>query len=408
MDLAAVVEQVQQVAAVRADDTATRAELEAAMRAIGRLQSWLAATKAALTSQLAAQVSFPEQTIAECTRGTTRDAIKDKERADTLGTAPCLASALENAQVSSGHVDEVTRATKNLDCDHHRDELLDRVEHGGLLDVAAVASVEEWRRRLTREVNDIRRDDGLDRLERQQRATRMRTWTDTDGMWCISGRFDPLTGVRLAARLDHTIEALFADTTPDTCPTDPIEKQHHLRALAFAELLNGTTTGARPGRPEYVVVIDTTQPDGAGGPTVDWGLPVEIPTRILADMTGDGDLHPVIIRNGVILHAPGQLDLGRTTRLANRAQRRALRALYATCAIPGCTVRYDHCKLHHITWWRNGGTTDLDNLLPVCSHHHNRIHDHSWDITLGPNRELTIRFPDGTTRCTGPPNRAAA
>jgi hypothetical protein len=402
-----VVEQVQQVAAVRADDAAARDDLEAALRTVGRLQSWLAGTKAALTSKLAAQVSFPEKTIADCTRGSTRDAIRDKERADTLAATPGLADALDRADVTAGHVDEVTRATKHLDGDE-RAELLDRVEHGGLLDVAAVASVEDWRRRLALEVKNIQRDDGMARLERQRRATRLRTWTDDEGMWCISGRFDPVTGVKLAARLDAAINTLFAEATPATCPADPIEKQHHLRALALASLVDGNTIGARPGRPEYVVVVDTTQPDGAGGPVVDWGLPVEIPRRILAEMAGEADVRAVVVRNGVVLHAPGELDLGRTTRLANRAQRRALRALYATCAIPGCSVHYVRCKLHHVTWWRHGGRTDLDNLLPVCAHHHTKIHDAGWDITLGPNRELTIRFPDGTIRCTGPPTRAAA
>ena len=37
-------------------------------------------------------------------------------------------------------------------------------------------------------------------------------------------------------------------------------------------------------------------------------------------------------------------------------------------------MRYDRCKLHHITWWRHGGRTDLDNLLPVCSRCHTKIH----------------------------------
>jgi predicted restriction endonuclease len=85
-----------------------------------------------------------------------------------------------------------------------------------------------------------------------------------------------------------------------------------------------------------------------------------------------------------------------------------LRALYATCAIPGCSVRYDRCKLHHVIWWRHGGRTDLANLLPACAHHHTKIHDAGWDITLGPNRELSIRFPDGTIHNTGPPTRTAA
>ncbi|HSP28095.1 MAG TPA: HNH endonuclease signature motif containing protein, partial [Ilumatobacteraceae bacterium] len=103
---------------------------------------------------------------------------------------------------------------------------------------------------------------------------------------------------------------------------------------------------------------------------------------------------------------PGELNLGRSTRLANRAQRRALQGLYRCCAIPGCTVGYDRCKLHHIIWWRNMGRTDLDNLLPVCSIHHAKIHNDDWHIELGPNRELTLRLPDGTIHTTGPPNRS--
>jgi hypothetical protein len=108
------------------------------------------------------------------------------------------------------------------------------------------------------------------------------------------------------------------------------------------------------------------------------------------------------------LYAPGELNLGRTTRLANRAQRRALRGLYRCCAIPGCTVAYERCKLHHIIWWRNDGTTDLDNLLPVCSIHHTKIHHDDWHIELGPHRELTLTLPDGTIHTTGPPHRRTA
>ena len=271
-----------------------------------------------------------------------------------------------------------------------------------------MASVEEWRRRLALEVKNIQADDGIDRLERQRRNVRVRTWTDNEGMWNISGRFDPVTGIKLSAKLDAAVNAMFAEQTPATCPSDPIDKQRHLTGLALAALIDGSATGARSRRPEFIAVIDTSSSDGAGGPMVDWGIPVEIPHRVLADLTHHGQVHPVVVRNGVVLHAPGTLDLARTTRLASPAQRRALRALYTTCAIPGCAVRYDRCKLHHITWWRNGGRTDLHNLLPVCARHHTKIHDHGWHITLGANRELTIRFPDGTIHNTGPPTRTAA
>ncbi len=213
---------------------------------------------------------------------------------------------------------------------------------------------------------------------------------------------------RIVAKLDAATRALFAEATPDTCPSDPVEKQRHLQGLALATLVQGEAPTGRSGRPEYVVVVDSSDTDGAGGPAVDWGLPVEVPYRVLADLAGDGEVHTVVVRNGVVIHAPGTLNLGRTTRLANRAQRRALRALYRGCAIPGCGVRYDRCKLHHVIWWRHGGRTDLGNLLPVCAHHHTKIHDASWLLTLGPDRELSIQFPDGTIHNTGPPSRRAA
>lgn len=115
MDVGAVLSQVQHVAGVRADGATEREHVEAALRGVGRLEAWLAGTKAALVSKLATQVSFPEKTLADCTRSTTRDAINDKARADTLGEAPLLARALDDARVTSGHVDEVTRATRSLD-----------------------------------------------------------------------------------------------------------------------------------------------------------------------------------------------------------------------------------------------------------------------------------------------------
>jgi hypothetical protein len=406
MDLNGVIERAERVAAVRADQSAGRVEIEAALRALTQVRSWLAGAEADLSKQLAEHVTFPEKAIADCTRGSFTDAIKTTERADTLGAVAPFATALNAGAVTVGHVDAITKAAKPLEPEQ-RAQLLERV--ATLVDVAAVATVAEFGRRLAMEVKAIRRDDGMARLERQQRAARLRTWTDGEGMVCLSGRFDPLTGVRVVGRLEVAVDALFAEAVPATCPSDPIEKQQYLLALAFARIVDGDAPGiGRAGRPEFVAVIDTSQSDGAGGPQVDWGIPVEIPARVLADLTGHGDVHAVVVRNGVVLHAPGELNLGRTTRLANRAQRRALRSLYATCAIPGCAVRYDRCKLHHVVWWRNGGSTDLHNLLPVCAHHHTRLHNEGWELTLDAERHLTIRFPDGSVLSTGPPSRRAA
>jgi hypothetical protein len=135
--------------------------------------------------------------------------------------------------------------------------------------------------------------------------------------------------------------------------------------------------------------------------SIDWGLPVEIPPRVLTDLALDptinADIHVVVLRGGIILHASGTLDLGRTTRLANRAQRRALRARYPTCVRPGCEVPFHRCDIHHIVWWRHGGRTDLQNLAPLCPHDHTLLHEQGWQLTRDPDGIITITLPDGTT-----------
>jgi len=416
MDSGGVIERVERITATRADEHADRAGLENAVRDVTALRGWLSAAEADVTRRLADLVSFPEATLADLSRGSTGSASRTIERSRTLGIAPELADALDDGRVTASHVDAVTRAAAEFDI-AERQELIERCDR--LADVAAVASVDKWSKRVRLEAKKLRRDDGLDRLERQRRATTLTTWVDDEGMWNLRGRFDPVTGVRVASRLDIAIETLFAEQTPDTCPTDPIAKQAHLRALTLARLIEGSGATTKPGRAEFVVVIDTSHDvcnhaaprdhGQAHGWDVTWPIPVEIPAMVLLEMMDapSATTHPVIVHNGVVLHAPGELNLGRSTRLANRAQRRALRGIYRTCAIPGCTVSYDRCKLHHVTWWRHGGRTDLDNLLPVCSKHHSKIHHDGWLISLGPNRALDITLPDGTAMATGPPGRRA-
>ena len=411
MDPVAVLERVERVAAVRADTVADVDTIGAALVALREITAWADAQRAVLAGRLAGHDSFPEQRIAAAAKSSLGEATKVTERADTLGAAPALCNALDDGAITASHIDVLTRAARQVD-QALREDLLERVD--ALVDVAAAATVGEFDRRVRLEVKRLQSDDGMDRLERQRRAVRLRSWTDADGMWNLRGCFDPVTGVRLASVLDQHLQALFAAHTPTGCPDDPIDKQQFLAAHTLRTLLTEHTHepgngkgAARPGRPEFLVVIDADA-QSPGGPAAEWPIPVEIPARVLAELADTADIHAVVVRNGVVLHAPGRLDLGRTTRLANRAQRRALHGLYRHCAVPGCEVTFERCKIHHVVWWRHGGRTDLANLLPVCSHHHTKIHHDQWTVTLGTERQLTLRLPDGTIRTTGPPGRTTA
>jgi len=419
MRLAAVVERVERLATLDAT-AAVKSELEAGLVAAREIEAWVEARRSGIVTQLAAVDAFPESTIAAAAKTSIGRASKTTERASTLVETPALAGALGDGAVTAGHIDAVTRASKQLNTDQ-RSELFDRVET--LVDVAADATVEEFAKRVRLEAQRIEATDGMDRYERQRRATRVSTWTDLDGMWNLRGRFDPLTGTRIASKLDQAVETLFAETTPEHAPSDPIEKQRFLTAEALARLITDNVQGGKPGRAEFLAVIDAGSPTGVvtdldldvntaelSPSRVSWPIPVEIPTQVLAELVGsaDSDVVGVVVCNGVVLHAPGSLDQGRTNRIANRAQRRSLRAMYATCGIPGCSVGFDRCHIHHIIWWRNGGRTDLANLIPLCTKHHTNVHHDGWTISLGPNRELTLTLPDGQIMTTGPPTIRAA
>lgn len=275
---------------------------------------------------------------------------------------------------------------------------------------AALAEGEQTASGFRRTVDDVIRkvrvDDGLDRLLRQQRMARLKWWLDIDGMWNLAGKFDPATGARLEGRLRNEVERQFASSTPDTCPVDPVERQQHLAALAFADLLLGDDNdGSGSGAPDVTVVIDErTLRDGRGHEgtvcTVGlgrFGLPVETIRRWACI----GSITPVVCS------ADGtRLLLGRETRLANRAQRRALRVFYSSCAL--CDVPFDHCQIHHVSWFSLGGLTDVENLLPVCSRHHHLVHEGGWILHLAPDRTLTVTHPDGTTSVHDPPSAWAA
>ncbi len=90
------------------------------------------------------------------------------------------------------------------------------------------------------------------------------------------------------------------------------------------------------------------------------------------------------------------LDLGRSQRLAQPKQKVALSAGYECCDFPGCDVAVRFCQFHHVRrWGRDGGTTDLANIRPLCRRHHSLVHEGGWELVIDPHGRLVAISPTG-------------
>jgi hypothetical protein len=380
---------------------------------LNSLRSWVESRALAVTQRLDRLATespgiVPEQIVADATRVTLTQAMQPFRRVKAVELLPMFGAALAEGAVNVDHVDVLARSVAGLD-QATKQRLAERDDY--LAEVAARTTSTEFGRTVRAEIRRAQADNGIARLERQRRATRLRTWIDREtGMWCMRGEFDPETGVILEKRLNNALEALFHDTTPDTCPSDPMEKQHHLRALALyaltAQPASGKASTSRGGSIDMSVLVDAkTLVEGTlhANSVIDCGLGIELPVETIRRLACCADITPIIVgADGV------RLELQRTTRLANRAQRRALRAMYRGCAVPGCCVAFDYVVIHHLKYFRNGGPTNVDNLLPLCTKHHHLAHEGGWQLMIGADRTLTIIRPDGTRMTTGPPKALAA
>ncbi len=247
---------------------------------------------------------------------------------------------------------------------------------------------------------------GVEELETQRKASKVSRWIDDrTGMHHTRLELDPLRDAKLHSAVNAELARLRA--TDGTTGTPWAQ----MLVDAFVNTVTGTTTvaasdladdataeTAASGRvdrvPEITVLIDWQKllDDATGVGICETDNGIALPVATVRRLCCDAEILPAV------LGADGEiLDAGRSARTANRAQRRALRAMHRGCAHPDCTVGFDACRIHHVRWWWNQrGRTDIDNLLPLCERHHHLVHEGGWTLTMTPNRVATWRRPDGT------------
>jgi hypothetical protein len=395
-------------------DAHDEATIRTALQQVCTLQQWVDNCKVALTRKLQILATTtpriqPQQVLASAANISRIDAFREVSRAKTLGAFPQLEQAFEQGRIGSAHIDAVARATHQLTEDE-KAKLASRSDW--LNNVATHATPDNFARAVKSEVERIHADGGVTRLERQRRDASLRHWIDREsGMFHIAGRLDPENGLRVIGKLDNTVERLFHAALPDTCPTDD-RKHGHLNALAFLELIDTASLGAPltagamisspHARAEVSVVIDlhTLRSGLHEHSIVRTGHEAELPLETIRRMACEAEIIPVVLNSkGVVI------DIGRASRLATRYQRKAIEAMYSHCAIPDCKVPIAQCQPHHIAYWRDDGPTNMNNLVPLCPHHHRNVHEGNWRLKLlMPNRALTITYPDGHVSTACPTN----
>ena len=91
------------------------------------------------------------------------------------------------------------------------------------------------------------------------------------------------------------------------------------------------------------------------------------------------------------------LDFGRTSRSTPPGLRRYIIATRRRLRLARLRPAPSWCEAHHRINWGYGGETKEDVLELLCVHHHGKVHEGGWTITIGTDPDRTPWFhpPDG-------------
>ena len=282
-------------------------------------------------------------------RGDGHDPHADLERrAKALSNTKAFGEALANGDVSAEHADVLADLTAKVS-DSVKAGFFDRDQE--LLATATTSSPEQFARHCRRVIARLERDQGIERNKQQRRDTCLSLSVQRDGMHRISGLLHPELGAAIFTAVDKQVATMLADN-PDRLD------RSQLAAQALGNLVSGGHQTERPVEAEILVLCDhTTLTHGLHDHSVcETDSAAILPPETIRRLCCNGRITPILLVDGI------PIDVGREQRLANRAQRRALRAIYRTCGFAGCETPFNRCEIHHLVPWEIGGVTDLANL----------------------------------------------
>lgn len=286
---------------------------------------------------------------------------------------PLFAQAVEDGRISIDHLHVLGSAMNP-----RVREIMQNIEDD-LLKVAETHTVEQWRKEL-RAMIEYADMDGRE-PEQPIREDEATMFLDESGRLSLRGEFYGASAVTIYdlinAELQRQLKAAKKETQ-ELGLERPSPKALRGRALAEVLLRGGQTGKPTRGHTDAVLILD---PRSELHPirTLD-GHDVDPVTATM--LLCDAQVSPLHLDD-----CGHPLNYGRTLRFATPEQRWALAVRDGGCVFPGCDAPASWCQAHHVlTWERDNGPTDVDNMVLLCQRHHTYVHSNEWDLV--PNHRL--------------------
>lgn len=417
--LAAAIDDMRKVRDVSASSEAALEELCELRRQIDQLESVFTQRVAAAHRSGAASAQGYATTKAFLRHACRLNSGVARQQIDVgieLVDRPDVAEDFAHGTISFAHVTAIIDALAPLP---------DAVQHDAepvLLEVArrhAPSHVRQTARRL-RHIVDPDGQAGIDERRYEER------WVELPisygGMGIMRGVLDPESAAVVRAALDALSTP--AGKTDDRTPAQ--RRADALVEMARNSLDSGSLPESGGERPHLLVVVDHASLTGASAAPAQLAFdePLGLAparriacdalvTRVVRDDVRQDRGSPPGSPPGCLsgcppgyldalppqLRGPTQvLDVGRASRTATAAIRKALAVRDGGCVMPGCDRGPSRCEAHHVIHWVDGGVTALHNMVLLCAFHHHFVHERGWRVQVR---------GDGTVSVTPPQEQAA-
>ncbi|SEJ44942.1 HNH endonuclease [Demequina mangrovi] len=280
--------------------------------------------------------------------------------------------AFRDGRIGAASVEILARTLDSLP-----DRPADREER--LVAKAARLSVRELRRACEQAVALVDRE-ALEAKERRHRENReLVVGRDADGMVTLRARLDAASAAPIVAWLDAQVRDAFQRRRDDAVvEASDRRTAPQVRVDALVALAQHGLGCEEPGagvRTEVVVRLDPEGLESGVGLGSCDSLDGPVSAGTMRMMAVDASIVPAVIGGASV-----PLDWGRAKRLFSRAQRRALVERDGGCA--WCLAPPSWCVVHHVRYWREGGGTDLDNGVLLCTGCHVQLHASEWELEM--------------------------